>query len=244
MIRIGALSYLNTIPFIYGLKKYNLISEDNIVYNFPSNSAKSLINNDVDVALIPSVALRFLKNYSIISNFCIGSEKEVDSVCVYSDVNINDVKEIILDYQSNTSVELLKIIIKDYWKISPKLINSKEGYESNIKGSTAALVIGDRAFALNGKYKYTYDLASLWYQMTNLPFVFACWVTTVKLSDDFILNFNSALEYGVRNIDLAIKEEGMECVSKDPGDYLNNKISYDFDSRKKESLKLFLEKII
>jgi len=244
MIRIGALSYLNTIPFIYGLKKYNLISEDNIVYNFPSNSAKSLINNDVDVALIPSVALRFLKNYSIISNFCIVSEKEVDSVCVYSDVNINDVKEIILDYQSNTSVELLKIIIKDYWKISPKLINSKEGYESNIKGSTAALVIGDRAFALNGKYKYTYDLASLWYQMTNLPFVFACWVTTVKLSDDFILNFNSALEYGVRNIDLAIKEEGMECVSKDPGDYLNNKISYNFDSRKKESLKLFLEKII
>ena len=48
----------------------------------------------------------------------------------------------------------------------------------------------------------------------------------------------------MRNIDLAIKEEGMECVSKDPGDYLNNKISYNFDSRKKESLKLFLEKII
>ena len=194
--------------------------------------------------MIPSAALKFLDNYSIITDFCIGAEKEVDSVCVYSNVDIKNVKEIILDYQSNTSVELLKIIIKDYWNISPKLVSSSKGYEQNIKGSTAALVIGDRAFGLNGKYKYTYDLASIWNTMTDLPFVFACWVTTVKLSDDFILNFNSALEYGVRNIDLAIKEEGMECVSKDPGDYLNNKISYNFDSRKKESLKLFLEKII
>jgi chorismate dehydratase len=243
MIRVGTISYLNSIPFIYGLKKSNLISKINLLYNFPANSAKSLINNEVDVALIPSAALKFLDNYSIITDFCIGAEKEVDSVCVYSNVDIKNVKEIILDYQSNTSVELLKIIIKDYWNISPKLVSSSKGYEQNIKGSTAALVIGDRAFALNGKYKYTYDLASIWNTMTDLPFVFACWVSTIQLSDIFEVDFNNALKIGVNNIDLAIKEEGRSCVSDDPVDYLNNKISYNFDARKKESLKLFLSKI-
>jgi chorismate dehydratase len=225
------------------LKKSNLISNINLVYNFPSNSAKSLINNEVDVALMPSAALKNIDNYSIITDFCIGAEKEVDSVCVYSNVDIKNVKEIILDYQSNTSVELLKIIIKDYWNISPKLVSSSKGYEQNIKGSTAALVIGDRAFALNGKYKYTYDLASIWNTMTDLPFVFACWVSTIKLSDVFEFDFNNALKIGVNNIDLAIKEEGRSCVSDDPVDYLNNKISYNLDARKKESLKLFLSKI-
>ena len=243
MIRGGAISYLNSIPFLYGLKRSKLISKINLVYNFPSNSAKSLINNEVDVALIPSAALKFLDNYSIITDFCIGAEKEVDSVCVYSNIDIKKVKEIILDYQSNTSVELLKIIIKDYWNISPKLLSSSIGYEQNIKGSTAALVIGDRAFALNGKYKYTYDLASIWNTMTDLPFVFACWVSIIKLPDVFEIDFNNALKIGVNNIDLAIKKEGRSCVSDDPLDYLNNKISYDLDARKKESLKLFLSKI-
>ena len=61
--------------------------------------------------------------------------------------------------------------------------------------------------------------------------------------DAFEVDFNNALKIGVNNIDLAIKEEGRSCVSDDPVDYLNNKISYNFDARKKDSLKLFLSMI-
>ena len=59
---------------------------------------------------------------------------------------IHQIKNIFLDYQSKTSVKLLKILLNEYWNVSPKLIDSKYGFENNIKGNNAGLVIGDRSF--------------------------------------------------------------------------------------------------
>ena len=70
----------------------------------------------------------------------------------------------------------------------------KDDFEENIKGNHAALVIGDRAFALNTKHAYIYDLSAIWKEMTGLPFVFAAWVANKKLPQDFIISFNKALE--------------------------------------------------
>ena len=81
--------------------------------------------------------------------------------------------------------------------------------------------------------------------MTNLPFVFACWVSREKMSGLFLNNFNKALAYGLNNIKLAIDEQA-RAYSKgnDPLSYLNDKISYDFNTEKQKALSLFLSKII
>ena len=68
----------------------------------------------------------------IISDFCIGADGEVDTVCLFSDVPIQEVESIFLDYQSKTSVELLKILLKEYWQVSPKLIEAKANYEKHL----------------------------------------------------------------------------------------------------------------
>ena len=244
MLKISAVSYLNTIPFIYGLKQSKLMDTSDLHLDYPAICADKLINGEVDVALVPVVVIPQLENAYIISDYCIGSDGEVDTVCLYSDVPIEEVQTIALDYQSRTSVALLKILLKEYWQVKPELHNTELGFEDKIKGKHAALVIGDRAFELNAKHQYIYDLSAIWRKMTGFPFVFAVWVSNTKLPKNFIVAFNKALEIGLVDIDKAIALEGDNYSNcENPEDYLNHKISYLLDAEKQKGMALFLEKI-
>ena len=244
MLKISAVSYLNTIPFIHGLKQSELIKTIDLQLDYPSICADKLINGTVDLALVPVVVIPKLKEAYIISDYCIGANGAVDTVCLYSDVPIEEIESIALDYQSRTSVALLRVLLKEYWQYNPELKKANVGFEENIKGNHAALVIGDRAFALNTKHAYIYDLSVIWKEMTGFPFVFAAWVANTKLPQDFIISFNKALEKGLSNIDKALALEGDSYPNcENPEDYLNNKISYSLDSEKQKGMELFLRKI-
>ena len=244
MIKVAAVSYLNTIPFIYGLRNSLIFEKVKLSLDFPSICAAKLLNNQVDIALVPIVVLPKLHYYHIISDYCIGANGAVDTVCLYSDVPISEIQSIALDYQSHTSVELLKVLLREYWNLSPKLIKSELGFEDTVKGKHAALVIGDRAFCLNNKHKYIYDLSAVWKQMTGLPFVFAVWVANIELPQKFIVDFNKALSKGLnKKEELLSSQEYISTICKDPEDYLNNKISYTFDIEKQKAMDLFLSKI-
>ena len=242
--KVSAVSYLNTIPFIYGLKQSELIKIIDLQLDYPSICADKLINGTVDLSLVPVVVIPKLKHPYIISDYCIGANGSVDTVCLYSDISIDKIESIGLDYQSRTSVALLKVLLKEYWKLNPKFINEEVGFEDNIKGKHAALVIGDRAFTLSAKHKFIYDLSVIWKEMTGLPFVFAAWVANKKLPQNFISNFNTALEKGLSDIDRALALEGdnyLNCTNSEY--YLNNKISYNLDAEKKKGMELFMKKV-
>ena len=243
MIKVAAVSYLNTLPFIYGLEQSNLINKIDLHLNYPAICAKKLFNKEVDLALVPVVILPHLQEYHMITDYCIGANGSVETVCLYSDVPIHKVTSIFLDYQSKTSVALLKILLKEYWFLNPELKSTKKGFENKIVGSDAALVIGDRAFDLNPKYKYIYDLANIWKQMTGLPFVFATWISHTKLSESFVVQFNKALTWGLANVNDALDLAINYTSCTDPKDYLANKISYNLDAEKLEGMHLFLNKI-
>lgn len=242
IVKITAVSYLNTIPFIYGLQQSDLIDIIDLSLDYPAVCAEKLINDEVDLALAPIVAIPSLKKSFVISDYCIGANGVVETVCLYSDVTIHNVQSISLDYQSRTSVALLKILLKEYWRLDPELKNLPVGSEARISGKDAALVIGDRAFGLNQKHKYVYDLSDIWRKMTGLPFVFAAWIANKKLPEDFILEFNRCLENGLKNIDKALEEDCNYSCSERNKDYLNNKISYILDVEKWRGMNLFLTK--
>jgi len=148
----------------------------------------------------------------------------------------------LLDYQSRTSVTLVKILAKHLWKIRPVWENATENFETKISGATAAVIIGDRTFGLENKFAYTYDLAEEWEKLTGLPFVFACWVANKKLPDNFVTEFNAALKFGIDNRPALIAELSKENkYSTDIAHYLNEQIKYDFDEGRKKALNLFLE---
>ena len=244
MVRIAAVSYLNTLPFVYGLKQSQLVDTINLNLDYPAVCADKLVNDEVDLALVPIVVIPSLRESHIISNYCIGANGAVETVCLFSDVPISEIASIYLDYQSRTSVALLKILLEEYWSVDPELKDAELGFEENISGINAALVIGDRAFGLNRKHQYVYDLSAIWKEMTGFPFVFAAWVANKKLPQDFIVEFNRSLENGLSNIDEAFKKEGEGYLyCENPKTYLNNRISYVLDAEKLAGMELFLKKI-
>jgi chorismate dehydratase len=238
---VGAVSYLNTKPLIYGFEQGKMKDEIELLIDNPANIAMLLLNDEIDVGLVPVAIIPFLKEYHIISDYGIACDGNVASVCVFSDVPLTDIKTILLDYQSRTSVALLKVLLKEHWQISPELVAGSEDFEQQIDGNIAGLVIGDRALLQRGKHKNIYDLGLAWKELTGLPFVFAAWVSNKVLPQSFCDSFNEATKTGLDHIP--------EIVAKNPfaafdlEDYYNNCIKFRIDSRMHEALTLFLTKL-
>lgn len=236
-IKVGAVSYLNTKPLVYGFEQGMMQDEVELSFDYPANIARQLLNNEIDLGLVPVAALSLLPEYHIISGYCIGADGPVASVCLFSDVPLEEITDVLMDYQSRTSVALLKLLIKEHWKINPALISSQKGFEAGIGGTVAGLVIGDRAFAQRKKSKYIYDLAEAWKQMTGLPFVFAVWAANKPLPEDFKDHFNNATREGFDHIDAIVQRENYS--EYDLTEYYTKNISYTFDTAKKTALELF-----
>jgi len=244
-LKISAVSYLNTLPFLYGIKNSGFIEKANFVQDIPSVCASKLLNNEVDIALVPVAVIPLMRESYIISDFCIGASGKVKTVLLLSDVPLAEIKSVYLDYQSRTSVNLIKILAAKYWKITPQWKNTTKGYENKIKDDNAGLIIGDRTFHLEKNYKYVYDLAEEWEKYTNLPFVFAAWVANKPINNVFIKEFNQALSYGVNNITKVVSGfySAYPNSKINMHEYFTQCISYELDINKKRAMQLFFEEL-
>ena len=240
-IRVGAVNYLNTKPLIYGFEKGAMKDRMDLVLEYPSKIAAMLIHNEIDLGLVPVAIIPELNEYYIISDYGIGSNGEVGSVCLFSDVQLKEIEKILLDYQSRTSCELLKILIKEYWKIDPVIENTSSDYRGNISGTTAGLMIGDRALEQRNISLYKYDLGMEWKKFTGLPFVFAAWISNKKLDPGFIDSFNNATRIGLQQIDNVVAENPYPVF--DLKKYYTSYINYHVDDNAKKGLQLFLSKL-
>ena len=241
-VKVSLVSYLNTLPFLYGINQTKFSNGIDLQLDIPSVCAQKLVDNDVDLGLVPIAVLPQLKEYHIISDYCIGAKGKVNSVLLLSDVPLNEIEEVYLDYQSKTSINLTRILAKKVWNINPKWKNAKKGYENKISGKIAGVIIGDRTFNLNKEYKYKYDLSEEWYKFTGLPFAFACWVSNKELSTSFTDELNKALSVGVMHINEAITDlHPGQIPAKKLLNYLTHDIDYHLDDNKRKSIKLFLE---
>ena len=239
-VKISAVSYLNTLPFLYGIKNHSALKNYVFEQDVPSVCAKKLIKNEVDIALIPIAAIPLVKTPFFISDYCLGASGKVRTVLLLSDVPLHKINTVLLDYQSRTSVNLIKILANKHWNISPKWINAERGFENEIKDKVAGVVIGDRAFSLKQKYKYVFDLSDEWFKMTSLPFVFATWVANKPINKEFVVNFNNALQFGLENLKKVVDEFHLNFPDSPINlqEYLTKYIDFELDEQKKASMKL------
>lgn len=239
-VRVAAVSYLNTRPLLYGFRDHPVMEQVELSVDYPAKIARQLINDEVDVGLIPVAVIPQLKEYHIISDYCIGAEGPVASVCIFSDAPLEEVENIYLDYQSRSSVELARLLLRDYWKLNPRFIAATRGYEERVKGKDAGVIIGDRALRQRTRNKYIYDLAEAWIAHTGLPFVFAAWISNKPLPEDFIRQFNEATGAGTRGQALDRVIAGTPCDFFDLREYYTQHISYPLTPAKRKGLEKFL----
>ena len=120
--RISCVSYLNSLPFIYGLKRSGFLEKTNTLLSLdtPSVCAVKMLNGVVDAGLLPVALLPQVSDCNIISDWCIGARGPVGSVMLFSDVPLEKIKQITLDYQSRTSARLIRVLANELWKINPQ----------------------------------------------------------------------------------------------------------------------------
>jgi chorismate dehydratase len=243
-IRISAVKYANTYPFIWGLKESGFDKKVIIETDHPSQCASKLINFKVDIGLVPVAALLQVKDYKIISDYCIGTNGKVRTVMLLSNSPFEEVETINLDYRSVSSVNLARILAKNMWKREFKWADTTEQFDFVNPGTNEAVVlIGDQCFKSESKFRFRIDLAEEWKKHTGLPFVFACWASNRNLESSFIEEFSNALKLGVENIDkvarayansIAINEDELEW-------YLKYNIDFILNEEKRKGMDLFLD---
>src|SRR5687768_5226721 len=116
-MRIGAVSYLNTKPLVYGLAE--LAPHAHLVFDLPSRLADQLAAGTLDVALIPSIEFFQDPSYTIISDACIGARGPVLSVKLLFRKPPAQVRTLALDEGSRTSAALARVLLKERFDIEP-----------------------------------------------------------------------------------------------------------------------------
>jgi chorismate dehydratase len=240
-IRISAVSYTNTKPFIYGLQHTGILDKIELSLDNPTDCAQKLIDDVVDIGLIPVAATLSLPVWEIVSDYCIGAVGAVNSVFVFSNCDIKDAKVLQLDPESRSSNNLAKVLAKNYWKADHlTIMENTDDYAKSTDQNTAFVQIGDRTFGKKEKYPFVYDLAEEWQKFTGLPFVFAAWIANKPIPAEFMAEFNKSLKYGLDHRSELLKELPSR-PDFDLEDYLMHKLDFTLTEDKKKALYLFLD---
>ena len=237
-VKISVVSYLNSIPFVFGLEKTSN-EQLEITKDIPSECASKLIDGNVDIGLIPIAMIGNVPNAEIISDYCISGNGKVASVLLVSNSPIEEITTVYLDHQSRTSVALAKILMRDYWKREVIWLKENDNF-LHPKNNEAIVIIGDRALKNYRQYKYVYDLSEHWKNHTGLPFVFACWVANKKISNELISVLNDAFKNSFLQINAYC--DNIITESDITGrDYLTKYIQYKLTDDARNGMNLFLD---
>jgi len=243
LLRITAVEYLNTVLFVEGLKRDEGSLFDLSLDN-PAECARKMKMGQADIGLIPVAAIPELNPSFIFGEFCIGASGPVRTVKLFSQKPLQELKRVILDPHSRTSVKLLDILCKEYWKKDLEFILGENDFEKDVfPQDTGVLVIGDKVFAIENDFAFSYDLAEEWISFTGSHFVFAAWVSRVDLDYQRIEEFNSALRRGLENSKSIIESCQLQrqFSNVNVNEYLTKNISYPFDEKKQKGLEIFFD---
>jgi len=180
-LNVGHIAYLNCVPFFHYLREVGF--DGNIVQGVPSQLNAMLAEGDLDLS--PSSSFEYglhWQQYVLLPGLSISSRGPVQSVLLFSPCAIEDLegRQVALTGESATSVNLLKILLKEFVGLRDvDFLVPENSVEECIDQRQPALLIGDRALKMSKRCPQgcrIYDLGELWYQYTGKPFVFALWI--------------------------------------------------------------------
>ncbi len=241
-LRVGAVSYMNTKPLVWGLESYKDIAD--FYFDVPSKLYQVFSQGDLDIALLPAVCYFEKNSYRIIPNISISTYGRVESVNLYLKKDIKDVKVVALDTSSRTSRILTAIILRKQYGLNPDFINWDKGLSIDESQADAVLLIGDNAMKIHDSKYRILDLGNEWQDLTGLPFVFAVWVTkcdTILNGFDKILQ--KAKDEGIKAIEKIAESEAKRLgfTKEICSNYLRNAIRYDLGEEELQGVRKFYE---
>jgi len=231
--RVGSVPYLNAVPLTRGL-------EDQVIFVTPSKLAEMLQRDELDAALVSVTEVLFNDRYDILDGIAVASLGEVKSVFLAHRRPIEKVTEVFCDTASLTSVNLLRVLLAERG-LRPEF-RPLAGYEPATLPDYAML-IGDPAlnFLLGPHEHQIWDLGAAWYELTQLPFVYAVWALRRGVENGRLRRqLREAKSFGLDTLDSVISNR----TEYDPDfrkDYLSWHIHYHLGADEKRGLAKFID---
>jgi len=228
--RIGIVEYLNARPLTDRIDR----DRYDVIADHPSSIAAMLEAGEIDVGLVPVAAI-LNGEHRILAGTCIGAEGAVASVLLVAETPPDQWERIVLDGVSRTSAVLTRVLLAGPLGQRIGAVEVVAGAPGSglpsASGTTAGLVIGDRARDIPAHLTHRIDLAEEWTRWTGLPFVFAVWAGNRDLDPDLR-----------RHLRLAAAE-GVACISDEysgaDAEYLTHNLRYPLDDRALMGLRRF-----
>jgi chorismate dehydratase len=228
-LRISVVEFLNTAPLVWGFTDGPFVGRYDLSFAVPSQCAEDVRAGRADVGIIPAIEYQRMENVVALPGMAVAAKNEVRSILVVSKMPIERARTFALDTNSRSSVGLVKLLCRQYWKIAPEFIDSAPDPNKMLGLADAALIIGDPALrlrfqvdALEGKVPqgeaccggnadehpvkdvqtlFVYDVAQQWREMTGLPCVLAIWVARRgTVTPEVVADFQVSREYGLAHI--------------------------------------------
>ncbi len=187
--RIGAVSYLNTLPLIEGLGK---LEGAELTLTAPSQLIDLLVADEIDIGLVSVIdAQRSPEPMALAPEGMIGCDGPTLTVRLFSAVPIDQITTVHADVDSHTSIALLRVILGERFGIKPRIEDfdvdahraalSKAAVGEGEAGCwpEALLLIGDKVVTDSPPaihYQHQVDLGEAWKELTGRPFVYAIWM--------------------------------------------------------------------
>jgi len=251
-LRIGRIAYLNVAPYFHFLQNTGFSGE--ITYGVPAELNAMLSDGLIDAC--PSSSYEYglhADDYYLLPGHSISSVGPVHSVLLFTHGPLAELSgsEIAITGESATSINLLKIILKEFCSVNNVTFTVPRGkVEDCLENGQSSLLIGDRALTAATAPPegcQVIDLGALWYHFTGLPFVFALWILrrdAVEKYPDAIAQLQSQLKEArsqafARLSEIAIDlSQGTPFSSRTLEDYWRC-MSYDLTDGHIEGLKMY-----
>lgn len=226
---IALVEYLNTLPFLEGLKQPQMQEQFDVHRVTPARCAQMFAEGHVDISLCPVGALADMPAHEILGSYGIGADGAVDTVVLLSQVPLDQITAVRLDDHSRTSNLLLQVLADKWWHKSWDYYLTTDDTHPE-----SCLMIGDKVFKHRDAYTYQFDLATAWKALTGLPMVFAVWIARPGIPDSVAEQLDSAFRYGYNAV-----TSGQVNLADWERNYLMHRISYPLDAGKLEAMHLY-----
>lgn len=241
--RLAASSYLNSAPLIWSFLHGSKRGQVDFIEAVPARCADLLARNEVEGALVPVIEYQRIAGGSLVSNVCVGSQKEVLSVVlVAKDTELEQIRSVALDESSRTSATLVKIIFREFLDHEPAWTTRSPDLEEMLERNDAALIIGDPGMTFPRRGLKVWDMANLWRAYTGLGFVFAMWMIADRGSERARqVDFAGARDEGVAHIEDIVAEYDQK-IPLPVGElrkYLTENIVFRVDESMRRGLQLY-----
>ena len=246
---IGVVGYLNTIPLTAGLER---LAPLELRYDVPSAQVGMLESGEVDLALCSVIDMVHSSiPLQIVPAGMLGCKGKTMTVRLYSRVPFERIGRINCDQDSHTSVELLRILLRERHGIEPELVPFDARDSSG--ECDAILLIGDKVVTSTipeDLQTHQLDLGEAWHDMTGQPFVFATWLCRADMPPEQLSRVRSTARIldrmrrrnAIRLPELATHHAARFNWPEDLArHYIVDLLRYELDEEAITGLKRFLE---